>query len=116
MVARVLAGQRGRDGSPFKDGGTRDQLRSYLASHRDGEGLAPYGGVSGQVILTDMAAAKEPSDVLVALMNSGLGSGTGVVDFLMNFHFGTLRARHDLGSQDTATPLRGGYQNRPKGC
>jgi hypothetical protein len=63
-----------------------------------------------------MAAAKEPSDVAVALLNSGLGSGTGVVEFLMNFHYATLRARHDLGIADGSEPLRGGYVNGPKGC
>ena len=54
--------------------------------------------------------------VLVGLMNSDLGNSTGVADFLLNFHFGTLRARHALGSNDTRTPLAGGYQNRPNGC
>ena len=34
----------------------------------------------------------------------------------MNFHYGTLQARHQLGSNDKRTPLVGGYQNRPKGC
>jgi hypothetical protein len=34
----------------------------------------------------------------------------------MNFQFGRLRARHTLGSPDGDAPLRGGYQNRPKGC
>jgi hypothetical protein len=113
---QILAAQRGSDGSPFANGGSRQELKAYLAEHPYGEGLAPYGGVKDQVILTDMAAAKEPSDVLVALLNSGLGSGSGVVEFLMNFHFGTLRARHTLGSPDGDAPLRGGYQNRPKGC
>jgi hypothetical protein len=113
---QILAAQHGMDGSPFKDGGTRDQLRAYLADHPDGDGLAPYGSVTSRIILTDMAAAKEPSDVLVALMNSGLGSGTGVMEFLERFYLDTLRARHELGSNDTSSPLPGGYQNRPKGC
>jgi hypothetical protein len=113
---QILAAQKGMDGSPFADGGTRGQLRSYLAAHPDGTGLAPSGGVKDGIILTDMAAAKEPAGVLVALMNSGLGNATGVADFLLNFHFATLRARHELGSNDTRTPLVGGYQNRPQGC
>ena len=113
---QILAAQRGWDGSPFKDGGSRDQLRAFLAEHPEGDGLAPYGGVKGRIILTDMASAKDPAGVLLALQNSGLGSATGVVEFLMNFHFGTLQARHKLGSGDTRTPLVGGYQNRPKGC
>jgi hypothetical protein len=48
--------------------------------------------------------------------DGGLGNANGVAEFLMNFRFGTLRARRDLGSNDTRTPLVGGYQNRPKGC
>ncbi len=112
---QILAAQRGR-GGPFEDGGTREQLKAYLADHPYGEGLAPAGSVKDNVILTDMAAAKEPSDVAVALLNSGLGSATGVVEFLMNFHYATLRARHDLGIADGSEPLRGGYVNGPKGC
>jgi hypothetical protein len=113
---QILAAQRGWDGTPFKDGGTRDQLRAFLAEHPEGDGLAPYGGVKDRIILTDMAAAKDPFGVLVALQNSGLGSGTTAAEFLMNFHYGTLQARKKLGSNDTGTPLVGGYQNRPKGC
>jgi hypothetical protein len=113
---QILAGQRGMNGSPFEDGGTRDQLRAYLADNPDGAGLAPTGGVTGQFILAAMARAKEPSDVLVALQNSGLGSSTGVAEFLMNFYYGTLRARKTLGSSDTGSPLPGGYVNRPQGC
>ena len=113
---QILAAQRGRDGSPFKDGGTRAQLRSFLAEHPEGDGLAPYGGVKDRIILTDMAGAKDPFAVLVALQNSGLGDANGVAEFLMNFHYATLLARHALGSNDTRTPLVGGYQNRPKGC
>jgi hypothetical protein len=113
---QILAAQRGWDGSPFKDGGTRDQLRAYLAEHPEADGLAPYGGVKDRIILTDMAAAKDALGVLVALQNSGLGNANEVAEFLMNFHYGTLRARRDLGSTDTRTPLVGGYENRPKGC
>ena len=113
---QILAAQRGWDGTPFKDGGTRDQLRAFLAEHPEGDGLAPYGGVKDRIILTDMAAANDPFGVLVALQNSGLGSGTTLAEFLMNFHYGTLQARKKLGSNDTGTPLVGGYQNRPKGC
>lgn len=113
---QILAAQRGWDDSPFKDGGTRDQLRAYLAEHPEADGLAPYGGVTGRIILTDMAAAKDPFGVLVALQNSGLGNANSVAEFLMNFHFDTLRARHELGSDDKRTPLVGDYQNRPKGC
>ena len=58
---QILAAQKGMDGSPFEGGGTRDQLRAYLATHPDGTGLAPYGGVKDRIILTDMAAAKDPS-------------------------------------------------------
>jgi hypothetical protein len=58
---QILAAQRGRDGTPFEDGGTRDQLRAYLAEHPDGQGLAPYGGVKDQIILTDMAPPRIPS-------------------------------------------------------
>ena len=54
--------------------------------------------------------------MLVALKNSGLGNWTTVVEFLKNFHYGTLQARHKLGSKDTARRSWGGYQNRPKGC
>ena len=61
---QILAAQRGRDGSPFKDGGTRDQLHAYLAEHPDADGLAPYGGVKDRIILTDMAAAKDAFGVL----------------------------------------------------
>ena len=113
---QILAAQRGRDGSPFKDGGTRDQLHAYLAEHPEADGLAPYGGVKDRIILTDMAAAKDAFGVLVALQNSGLGNSNTLAEFLMNFHYGTLQARHQLGSNDKRTPLVGGYQNRPKGC
>jgi hypothetical protein len=113
---QILAAQRGMNGSPFENGGTRDQLEAYLADHADGAGLAPAGGVTGQFILAAMAGAREPSDVLVALQNSGLGSSTGVAEFLMNFYYGTLRARKTLGSNDKSSPLPGGYANRPKGC
>jgi hypothetical protein len=113
---QILAGQKGMNGSPFEDGGTRDQLRAYLSEHPDGAGLTPVGGVTGQFILAAMAGAKEPSDVLVALQNSGLGSSTGVAEFLMNFYYGTLRARKTLGNGDTSSPLPGGYVNRPQGC
>jgi hypothetical protein len=112
---QILAAQRGK-GGPFSDGGTPEQLKAYLSEHPGAEGLAPAGGVTGQFILAAMAGAKEPSDVLVALMNSGLGSSTGVVDFLMHFYYGELKARHDLGSNDKSSPLPGGYANRPKGC
>jgi hypothetical protein len=113
---QILAAQRGIGGSPFENGGTRDQLKAYLSEHPDGDGLAPAGGVTGQFILAAMAGAKEPADVLVALQNSGLGNSTGVAEFLMNFYYGTLRARKTLGSGDNRSPLPGGYANRPKGC
>jgi hypothetical protein len=113
---QILAGQKGMNGSPFENGGTRDQLRAYLSEHPDGDGLTPVGGVTGQFILAAMAGAKEPSDVLVALQNSGLGSSTGVAEFLMNFYYGTLRARKTLGNGDKGSPLPGGYANRPQGC
>jgi hypothetical protein len=112
----ILAAQRGMNGSPFSDGGTRADLRAYLAGHPGGEGLAPTAGPKDQVILTDMAAANEPVGVLAALLNSGVGNATSVVDFLMHFHQGTVRARQALGSNDTASPLPGGYENRAPGC
>ena len=68
-----------------------------------------------RIILTDMAAAKDAFGVLVALQNSGLGNANSVAEFLMNFHFDTLR-RAISWQRRQAHAAVGGCQNRPKGC
>jgi hypothetical protein len=115
---QILASQRGVNGSPFEDGGTRAQLRAYLNDHPMGDGLFPSAGPMAQISIIDMARAKEPADVLVALQNSGLGSSSGSLEFLLTLGLQTRRARDILGipPDSGGNPIVGSVQSRPKGC
>ena len=117
-IDQILASQRGMKGSPFEHGGTRDEVKAYLADHPLGDGIVPSAGPSAQFAIIDMARAKEPSDVLIALQNSGLGNGTGALEFLLTFGLQTRRARDTLGIplDSGGDPLVGSVQSRPKGC
>jgi hypothetical protein len=57
-----------------------------------------------------------PDDVIRALLARAQGSPEALLDFLSEFVNATKRARHALGSNDTSSPLTGGYANRPPGC
>jgi hypothetical protein len=115
---QVLASQRGINGSPFEDGGTRADVRAYLRDHPLGDGLFPTAGPSAQFAIIDMARAQEPSDVLIALQNSSLGNASGALDFLLTFGLQTRRARDTLGIalNSGGDPLVGSVQIRPNGC
>lgn len=110
---QLLASQRGHDG-PFANGGTREQMRAYLAAHPDGAGLR--GTAIALEPLIAIAGAKVPDDVLRALVAKAHGSGERLLEELAIFARDTAAARHQLGMADPDTPLAMGYWNRPKGC
>jgi hypothetical protein len=111
---QVLAAQRGHDGSPFADGGTRAQLKAYLATHHNGEGLYDHG--MPLPLLAAVAGAQTPADVIRALMVAAHGSPEGLLDTLSRFILATNGARHALGDPDMSSPFTGGYANRPPAC